>query len=101
MINKTFTIRLTVPTQVASSLGGRQQSTKDMAKLDRERVYFLRALINRGAEVLSEVEAPATTVAEQPVPEGWATVGGTEEPKAAAPEQPKAEPKPAKAHAKS
>ena len=99
MINKTFTIRLTVPTQVASSLGGRQLPSKNMAKVDRERVYFLRALINRGAEVLSEVEAPEAvdTAAEQPAPEGWATVGGTEEPKA----EPKAEPKPAKAHAKS
>lgn len=81
---KQFTVVINAPVNASSELGG-AASNKGYSKADREIRYFLNALVRRGGRISSV-----------PVPEGWATVGGTEEPKAAVAEQPKP-----KAHAKS
>jgi hypothetical protein len=64
MKNVKFTISITVPVPASAMLGG-NVGTKELPKIDRERRYYLNALIRRGAVVVSQEEvatpAPAKT----------------------------------------
>jgi hypothetical protein len=67
MKNVRFTISVTVPVPASAMLGG-SVGTKELPKIDRERRYYLNALIRRGATVEKQEEVVEKKAAPAPAP---------------------------------